>query len=360
MGILHGVRLASLQITGFDEELMKIARALGCGIWLVTACGGGGDGPIEPPEIIDNHDEMVLETIPYDVLGSTRLSFLREENTRRGMVSLDGSFRTASITYSYQGFEAAVSPTTRTLAYMAGTPSANTQRGYDIYIRSWEASTATPLGGPGGARYEPSWTPDGTRLIFSEASDYAGPSTRIVSQSPVPEASDRQVLWSATGDCEFASAPRQNGAGDLVFIYIPAQPGCSLRGSIARQRPGMPQQILYAPTAASVSLPAWSPSGAEIAFLEIPPAPGGSTEVRIMVMAADGSNVRTIATVTSASVVGQVARSMCWARDGSRLFFNLHDELPERAHIYGVAVTTGVMTRITSLAGVRDGSVSCG
>src|SRR4029079_13805811 len=96
---------------------------------------GGIAGP--PP---DQHEEMVLETIPYQALGGTRVTFSREaDRQRRGLISLDGDTQIAAITSSVWGTWVAESPTSTKLAYAGWTDQNNHDRSVDIFVRDWEA-----------------------------------------------------------------------------------------------------------------------------------------------------------------------------------------------------------------------------
>jgi Tol biopolymer transport system component len=337
---------------------MKIANVFGWWSWLVMGCGGDGGGLTEPPP--DNHEQMVLESIPYSALGTTKVTFSRDELPKRGVITLDGVSRTGAITYSVFGPWVAMSPTSSALAFLGYTPASNRQRSADIYMRSWEASNGTPLGGPGGMRGTPSWTSDGSRVVFAEATDnFAIVFDRVVSQSPVPSATDRQVLWSASNSCEFVYNPRQNATGRLVFVYFPSRQSCFLEGKIGAATPGGVAQILYDPGDLGVYSPTWSPAGEEIAFFAVVSFDQtGFVNVALKRMAADGSNIRTITLLKHYGGTHEFDFSMCWPGDGSRILFNTYDA-PEVSHIYSVAVADGALTQITSASGVRDGSVSC-
>jgi Tol biopolymer transport system component len=340
---------------------MKFATVLLCGSSLLIGCGDSA-GPIQLPP--DNHEQMVLETIPYSAIGSTTLTFSREELIenqidKRGVIELDGGAATGSITFSVWGPWVVASPTSRTLAYQGSNVNARgDDRSYDIYIRDWQAETGTPIGGPGGIRNTPSWSPDGNRVLFTEADEsFDLYFTRIVTQSATAGPSSRQVLWQASRSCEFAYGQSQNAAGTVAFTYSPFTSPCTYTPNIARATPGGEAEIIYVSPAAAVFSPAWSPSGTEIAFLE---ADGfyGSVSVAIRLMDADGANVRTIASVTSRRGTSEYEYSLCWAQDGSRVFFSYSDVEAE-SHIFSATLPDGTVTQITSAPGVRDSSVSC-
>jgi Tol biopolymer transport system component len=307
---------------------------------------------------------LVLESIPYPALDGTRVTFNRDDHQKRGVISLDAAAQTGAITHSVFGTWVARSPSGK-LAYAGYTPQGNHDRSIDIYIRDWDAATGVALGGPGSGRDTPSWNAAGTRIIYGESTTDAISVThdRIVSQSPILGAADRQVLWQAGGRCEVAWSPRQSVTTELVFLYSPAAlPNgidCGTSPRLARATPGGRAEVLYVGGQELYS-PIWSPSGTEIAFFEILSYnQAGFANVALQRMAADGSNVRTIAMVKHYGGTAEVNFSMCWSGDGSRIIFSIFDSL-EASHIFAATVADGNVTQITSAPGVLDWSVSCG
>jgi len=341
---------------------MKIANVVACA--LLISCGPDSGGPTAPPP--DNHEQMILETIPYDALGGTRVTFSRDDHSKQGVISLDGSSRTGAITYSVFGTWVSESPTSGKLAYAGYTPQGNNVRSIDIYIRDWDAANGTALGGPGRDRDTPSWNAAGTRIIYGESmsESFSFTMDRIVSQSPTPDATDRQVLWEASKPCEWAWEPKQSATNELVFMYSPGASNanvanCSTDPQIARATPGGLAQILYKGAGPDLYSPTWSPSGAEIAFFEILSFDQtGFANVALKRMAADGSNVRTIAMLKHYGGTSELDFSMCWSGDGARIVFSLFDA-PTASHVFAATVADGNVTQITSAPGVLDYSVSC-
>src|SRR5688572_26991220 len=174
---------------------MRPTKTLISALFLLTACATSE--PFDP--FGEDHTGMEVEAIPYDLLGATKLFFSRMEPGAFGTIALDGSSGTAAITYPARGEWVAVHPTTRMITYMSNlsTPS---QRYSEVWVRGWASAEGQPLGGPGGSRYDPSWTPDGARVIYTESDHLSGFQSlfgnRIISQSPATHASDRLVLWS--------------------------------------------------------------------------------------------------------------------------------------------------------------------
>jgi len=340
---------------------MKIANLIGCAF--LAACGSDSGGIAGPPP--DQHEEMVLETIPYQALGGTRVTFSREDDRqRRGLISLDGDTQIAAITSSVWGTWVAESPTSTKLAYAGWTDQNNHDRSVDIFVRDWETPTGVALGGPGRGRDTPSWNAAGTRVIYGESisAPISVTMNRIVSQSPTAGATDRQVLWEGRFACEWAWAPRQSVTNELVFSYSPNLSNdvnnCATNAHIGRATPGGVAQILYKGTGQLYS-PTWSPSGMQIAFFEILSFnQTGFANVALQLMEADGSNVRTIATIKHYGGTSGFDFSMCWGGDGSRIIFSLFDAT-NASHVFAATVADGNVTQITSAPAVLDLFVSC-
>jgi hypothetical protein len=334
----------------------RIARVL-APLLATTACGGSDSvGPIEE---VDHHEDMVIESIPYDAIGQSRIVFRRFSSNppgSAGIVILDGRTHTATKHLAHSVYEIEASPDGTRVAYLKLTAFGTTQRDIDVNVSDLDASAGLELGGPGGLRRYPSWTPDGSNIVYTETDDRVGtPAVRIVSQPPSPGAS-RQIFWQKSGLCEIAEAPHANAAGDIVFVLYPLRSDCIVEPHIARKKTGQAPEILYGP-GRSLYAPAWSPTGAEIAFLE--ERLGNSLVTRILdvkAMNADGSNPRTLATVQAYPVAASY--SLCWGADGSTLFFALGDS-QVGSHIYSVAASGGTPVTITTQAGAFDSYVSC-
>jgi Tol biopolymer transport system component len=297
---------------------------------------------------------MVIESIPYEAIGQSRIAFHRTSNNppgSAGMVILNGRTRTATkhlahVVGSYAQIE--VSPDGTRVAYVQITV-ANSLPDFIVNTSDLDAPDAIAVGEPGAFRGDPSWTPDGSSVVYTEGDDSQIPSaSRIVMQTPSP-GSTRQILWQRV-TCESAAEPHANAAGDIAFAVTAADCNSHL---LARKKPGQQTEILYASGGPLILSPAWSPPGAEIAFFYVG-AIGSAVNADLRVMNADGSSLRSLFGRDSYSLPA----SLCWGADGSTLFFPLGDA-PGESHIYAIAAAGGTPVPITTQPGAYDSAVSC-
>ena len=129
---------------------------------------------------------------------------------------------------------------------------------------------------------EPAWSPDGSRPLFSQANKASGPEFEFESPS--------SAIFSVDVD----------GSG----LRQLSDRGCSTTAACTAD-----------------TAPAWSPDGREIAFIrnEIPAGTIGSGTWEVAVMAADGSDVRTLTTCDQA--VCRPVTGPVWSIDGTSVSY---------------------------------------
>ena len=97
--------------------------------------------------------------------------------------------------------------------------------------------------------------------------------------------------------------------------------------------------------------PVWNPSGEEIALLSSP----NIEETSILLFKANGDYLTNIYSMQKQYGI----YNLCWSPDGSKILFSMLDG-SNTSHIYLMNADGTNLIKVTSLSGVRDGSVSWG
>jgi Tol biopolymer transport system component len=148
------------------------------------------------------------------------------------------------------------------------------------------------------------WSPDGTRLVFSEAgklylTDASGRSPQIVDTSCVPPS-----CWSN-------SAAFSPDGTQLVFLRVHGVTAVSWPIATLDLASGRVVELSSTATV-SPDRPRWSPDGRQIVFSSLDKFRNGSA---VFVADADGKNLRQLSSATLP------ARLPDWSPDGSRIVF---------------------------------------
>jgi Tol biopolymer transport system component len=325
----------------------------------------GAEGPgaaTEPSYYVDHHEDLTVESLPYEAIGANRILFTRESGSKSGVVSVDAVARVTSVSFSPRGAlfgfgeDMSVAPGGGRIAYMASAPYDAKERSYDIYVRDIGARDGTPLGGTAGAdRYSPSWSADGSKVVYTESAHLGDKTVSIVAQTPVSGAT-REILWTVEQPCEQPRYPALSSSGTLAFAYFSA---CTASSAIGIKAKGT--AVIFVTVNAQIGGPDWSPDSRQIAFLTMP-AGSAFGKYTLNVVDADGTNLRTYPFTLAQSV--ELPSHICWGADGSRLFFATREAYPSAAgpgssHVYSIRPDGTDVTPITSMNGVIDRSVTC-
>jgi hypothetical protein len=257
----------------------------------------------------------------------------------------------------------AISPNGSLIAYSAG------RRGiYIVDAAGGRARQVTAIMGDEGA---PSWTPDGRQIVFvSRTFDPARGVSTIFRQSPVADAADRVAVRTYALRAETSPsgsiADRISVApnGKLVFLG---------RLGISSMESDGSGVTLLMPFHSwgwfEYSAPSWSPAGDMIAFLETqresPHILSRIFNTRVRIMNADGTNLRTLASVGAGGGKWLGDLSLCWSADGAQIAFTAPTGewtshlFVARLNPLDAIYPVRPLVQVTTAPGVSDGSVSC-
>jgi dipeptidyl aminopeptidase/acylaminoacyl peptidase len=339
------------------------------GICTLCGCGSGGGGPVPPKPPPGAH---TLEAVSYDRLGVGKIVFHRADFSgagwRDGVYMIDPVTRTSSFEFDVGGGWD-VSPDGLMIAYIRVTDK-NTLS--DVYVANLDGSAERQASAFPAPEGPPSWTPDGRYIIFDAAgTDY---NYNLYRQPPVlPTASELVQItnFPNTTACPTLAGPPAvervsiSPSGQIVWI-------CG-GGTIEVTAPdGSTTTAIYAlpPTAprfTELHASSWSPDGQRIAFLVLIRASlngeiGERQQMLLKVLDAQGQNESVLATVASSGLQDPGGLtdiySLCWANDGSRVFFNVADGNTQ-AHIWIVNADGSGLMQVTNAPMVWDHDISC-
>jgi Tol biopolymer transport system component len=173
----------------------------------------------------------------------------------------------------------------------------------DVYTANADGTGLLHLTSRRGAEFDPSWSPDGSRIVYRDSRrginhddeiyvmNADGTERRDITNDP---ANDWGPDWSPDG---------------RTIVFNSTRPDSTMSGYVVRPDGSKLRRI---PTDMWVEYPAWSPDGTRIAFMG---GPNGPAEYDIWVMNADGSNP--VQLTDSPGPDGWPA----WSPDGSRIAF---------------------------------------
>jgi Tol biopolymer transport system component len=333
--------------------------------------GGGGSGPPAPPA-----QAHVLEALPFDRLGAGKIVFHRgdfsAQGWRDGIYMIDPASRTTRFEFDGgNGWYPAgpqVSPDGLRIAYTRLTDNKTL---FDVYVANLDGSAATRVSAFPGQEGPPSWSPDGQELVFYAWETNIG--ENFYRQPPTPGTSQLVPLtkFPGAGGCPsindfYADRVSIAPSGQFVWICYGNIELTAVDGSATSPIYSLPSS---APAFTELHSASWSPNGQSIAFLELfrDPDIGGSgagerKQMLVKLIDAQGRNETVLATVPSSGVADMGGDhniySLCWAADGSRIFFNVADGNIQ-SHIWVVNADGTGLAQVTNAPDVWDHSVSC-
>jgi dipeptidyl aminopeptidase/acylaminoacyl peptidase len=323
----------------------------------------------------DDRPLPLLEEVPFAALGAGLLVFQRAWEDHSGLYVIDVDARSTRAAFGGQRVHGpSVSPDGKEVVFASG--SGVPGRAADLFVANIDGTEVRRISRL-GQEMSPTWSPDGTRVLYHTWDPRENTST-LYRQSPVWNTPDLETIrptisfsrgWLVVGPV----SERADGRLTLVrkplgvlydnlygqWIYTMERDGSGLA---LLQPPADPNTGEDLDPMIDFRAPTWSPDGRWIAFLETAGSWGtGDRVMRVHVMAEDGSELRTVAEVPSswANSFGQSNHfSLCWFADGSRIAFS-NPVSEDESSIFVVRVADGAVTRVTTAAGVQDRSVSC-
>jgi Tol biopolymer transport system component len=235
----------------------------------------------------------------------------------------------------------------------------------DITGRNWKTVASFPFNTEG----PPSWTPDGSAVVFLVEDS---PTSRGIFQQDLTGAAPvtLRTFTPDANDCPALTRSLQHGPisvsvnGGLAY-------SCHVRQLVVAESPADPLETRYQASAfeSFIYSPVWSPSGTELAFLEVlhTASLASILSTSLKVLDISSGAVRTLAVLQgSGGADWNTANSFsaCWLPGGERLVFNaasagVTGNGPVRATLYVVGADGAGLRQLTTARDVFDHSVSC-
>jgi len=283
---------------------VRLRRAPSATAAVLTALALAGCGDAPPPPVAPR-----LEIVPTAGIAGTqgRIAYMSvRDNNNQDIFVLDVAKGSARRLTRYKGYDnnPAWSPDGQRIAF-----ETNRGTGRQIYVMSATGRAVTPVTNAtdhGTANGDPTWSPDGTRLLYTSdvtsgpsgsdiyviPADGSGPAVNLTND---PSAFNFHPAWApnAGSTIKFAFTSNPVG-GPNVFIFDESK------------TPALTQL-----TTGGGYLPAWSPDGTKIAYVD--PNVGSRD---IFVRNADGTGTPTNLTDNAAA-----DEYPAWSSDGSKIAF---------------------------------------
>ena len=295
------------------------------------------------------------DPVPYSTLGQGKLVFERLYGYN-GIYVIDiDKQRTYGISGGVMDAPA-VSPDGNMIAY-------NIYGSKTLYIMNIDGTNRRLVTDLAGKEYCPSWTFDGTQILFSLDRFYTNTNLieALYRQSPVPNPSDRSQII----DYNTIDPPS-------IFFGV-GTVSSSLNGKLVLSADGIrtfdsdgSNMKLIIPTSQNndhmMCSPKWSPDGNKIAVLSYKM----NSDISVVLFNPDGSKPDTLISLTSAGPGGygwlgaDNVYSLCWSPDGSQIAFTRPEGSQNgvESHIYVIKKNHTGLTQVTFAAGVSDFSLS--
>jgi Tol biopolymer transport system component len=258
-----------------------------------------------------------------------RIAFTRLTSRTEGNIYLmnaDGAEQVQLTDARGVELSAAWSPDGAQIAYI----SAREGESFVLYVMNADGSDSQPLTDGTSSAFAPAWSPDGTRIAF-----ICGFNTREEIHLINPDGSDEEVL--AEGQW-----PSWSPDGEQLLITVGDDWTTSRLAIVNADGTNLTELEIDVPNA---SEGAWSPDGAQIAFVSSANDYEGEVEdwnEDLWVVNTDGTGLRHLVTLE-----GNDHWPPSWSPDGRQLAFT-HDVSMMESHVYVVNVDDGELRELTT------------
>lgn len=337
---------------------------------LTTSCKKNDDKIIkeDPYKVIPL--PQITDVIPYEALGSGKIVFNRISLLNiSGLYLIDADNKKTS-GFRLNGFPWPANPDISP----DGTRIACTMYTYEtavtVSLMNIDGSNCHPISHTQWWPHYPSWTPDGSKIVFYEG-DYG--SGILHMQSPVENASDSVVLteFSYGDDPEWFIIPSGCCSISQEQKIVCVSYGNKLNGILSIEpyvgKTGV-TSLLPNTSHEAFESPVFSPDGQKIAFLSIEHDSLdllGFNSVAVKTMNPDGTNLSQLVKIETYKMPVLWANSqmrnrnvsLCWSPDGTKILFTAPIE-EYGCHIFVIKSDGSGLTQVTDNINGYDVDVS--
>jgi len=252
------------------------------------------------------------------VAGSHRVTLGGATANCTSVGALTRTIIVAPSTLAVVGFPLTCTATTLAPSGVIAFARADADHTYDLWLMNADGTGQIRVrDAPGANDFLPSWTPDGTHLVFVTTSQIAVIALDGTGFTPLTPGGVTAYTPSVSHDGTRIAYSQQNSGSDYDIWVM------NIDGT---------NQHRITTDPAYEDHPTWSPDGTRIAF---------ARNYAIYVMDADGGNVRRLSPAGTTNDNGPA-----WSPDGTRIAFHSGAGVP--AHIYTVKPDGSALTPLTS------------
>lgn len=363
------VVMFALSLNGTTRRRLLICSLVAVGLFTSGCDLFGSESGDSPTPDIQTKELPSLGAVPFDALGNGTIAFQRMHNLEAdpppGLYVIDGKRKEIR---SHLGgtlmHHATVSPDGKEVAFQTLSPN-QADSFWDVYVVRLDGTELRQISDfPENSEGAPTWTPDGSKVVFPNLpNEMAGP-VEIYAQPPTSATSDRTLLHEVELEIDtsgfFGGTLAVSSDRKIAFVRGGNQADFGIE--VLSPDSTAPTRLYEASSGTPIYEPAWSPDGRRLAFLEVT-----SEETRVRILELADQSVRTVGTTDAPAsrlnVEGVTNFSLCWRGNGSTIVFSKPDGTSGSglgsAHVYAVPAPGGDVVQVTSADGVIDYNVSC-